>query len=127
MRSPALVSVAVVAFAVGVLVGRAGGQARPRMWADRVLDVVTDELPRKGHVVASVDHWEPGAETGRHRHPGPTVMVVLEGELEETREGRTRTLRAGQGVWHDARTEHNVRNPGTRPARALAVHLDPAG
>ncbi len=127
MRSPGLVAVAVVAFAAGVLVGRAGGQARPRMWADRVLDAVTDELPRKAHVVASIDRWEPGAETGRHRHPGPTVMVVLEGELEETRAGGTRTLHAGQGVWHEARTEHNVRNPGARPARALAVHLDPAG
>ena len=65
---------------------------------------------------------------GRHTHPGPTVFVLLEGELEETlADGRTRTLRAGQGFWNRARGAHNVRNVGSLPARALAVHLDPAG
>jgi quercetin dioxygenase-like cupin family protein len=117
-----------VAFGVGILVGQARGQAKPRMWADRLLDVVTDELPRKARVVANLDHWDPGAETGRHTHPGPTVIVVLEGELEETQaDGRTRTLRPGQGIWNGAPWTHNVRNLSGQPVRALAVHLDPAG
>ncbi|HEX2501614.1 MAG TPA: cupin domain-containing protein [Methylomirabilota bacterium] len=116
------------AFVVGVLVGQAGGQAKPRMWADPMLDVVTDELPRKARVVANLDHWDPGAGTGPHGHAGPTVFVLLEGELEETLgDGRTRTLRANQGVWNRARTQHNVRNVSGRPARALAIHIDPAG
>jgi quercetin dioxygenase-like cupin family protein len=117
-----------VAFVVGVLVGQAGGQAKPRMWADRVVDVVTDELPRKARVVANIDHWDPGSDAGRHTHPGPTVIVVLEGELEETQgDGRTRTLRAGQGFWNRARTTHIVRNVSSQPARAVAIHIDPAG
>ena len=125
MMSPGF---ALVVFIVGILVGQAGGQAKPRMWADRALDVVTDELPRRARIVANLDHWEPGAETGRHTHPGPTVFVLLEGELEETlADGRTRTLRANQGFWKPARTEHNVRNVSGRPARALAIHIDPAG
>ncbi len=111
-----------LAFAAGVAVG----QARPRMWADKVLDVTTEELPRRARVWVNVDHWEPGAETGRHTHPGPTVFVLLEGELEETlADGKTRTLRPGQGYWKPTGTEHNVRNVTTAPARALAVHLDP--
>jgi quercetin dioxygenase-like cupin family protein len=117
------------AFVVGVLIGgQAASQTKPRMWADRLLDLVTDELPRKAYVMASLDHWEPGAETGRHTHPGPTVIVLLEGELEETlADGRTRTLRAGQGIWNGARTTHNVRNTSGLPGRALAIHIDPAG
>jgi quercetin dioxygenase-like cupin family protein len=116
-----------VAFGLGVLTGQAAGQAKPRMWADRLLDVVTDELPRKARVVVNLDHWDPGAEGGRHTHPGPTVIIVLEGELEETMaDGRTRTLRPGQAVWDGARTTHNVRNLSGQPARAVAVHLDPA-
>ena len=115
------------AFAAGVAVERVRSEAKPRMWADVLLDVSTDEIPKRVRVHVNLDHWEPGAETGRHRHPGPTVIVVLEGEVEEVLgDGRTRTLKAGQAVWERARTDHNVRNVGGRPARAVAVHLDPA-
>jgi quercetin dioxygenase-like cupin family protein len=115
-----------LAFAAGLVAGRAGAQAKPRMWADTVVDVVTEELPRKARVRANVNHWEAGAETGRHTHPGPTVVVMLEGELEERfPDGRTRTLKAGEGYWNPARHDHNVRNVSGQPARALAVHLDP--
>jgi quercetin dioxygenase-like cupin family protein len=118
-------------FLAGIGVGHAVGQGSsaqraPRMWADRILDVATEEIPRRARVWTSSDHWDPGAETGRHAHPGPTVFVLLEGELEETlADGQTRTLKAVQGYWKPARTEHNVRNRGDKPARALAVHLDP--
>lgn len=123
-RSLALV---LVTFVIGILVGQAGGQAKPRMWADRLLDVVTDELPRKARVVTNMNHWDPGAETGRHTHPGPTVFVLLEGELEETlADGSTRIIRPGQAFWNRSRWQHNVRNASGQPARAVAVHIDPA-
>ena len=118
-------------FLAGIGVGRAAGQGSsapraPRMWSDRILDVPTDEIPRQTHVWVNFDHWAPGAETGRHTHPGPTVFVLLEGELDETfADGRTRTLKAGQAYWKPVSTDHNVRNRGDKPARALAVHLDP--
>ncbi len=74
-----------------------------------------------------MNHWGPGSETGRHQHPGPTVFVMLDGELEETlADGSKRTLKAGQAFWKRSRTDHNVRNVTERRARALAVHLDPA-
>src|SRR5262245_718355 len=118
-------------FLVGTGVGRVagqGGSARPapRMWSDRILDIVTEEIPTRTRVWTNFDRWDPGTETGRHTHPGPTVFVLLEGELAETfPDGRTRTLKAGQGYWKPAGIEHNVRNRGDKPARALAVHLDP--
>ena len=95
----------VCVFLAGLGVGRAAGQGSsaartPRMWGDRILDVATEEIPRRTRVWTSSDHWDPGAETGRHTHPGPTVFVLLEGELEETlADGRTRTLKAGQAYW----------------------------
>jgi len=128
MRARLMVVLCVlVAFAGGIAVERARAQAKSRMWADVVLDVATDEIPRKTRVHTNWNHWEPGAETGRHSHPGPTVFVMLEGELEETfADGRTRTLKAGQAFWKPSRTDHNVRNTSGRPAHAIAVHLDPA-
>lgn len=117
-----------LAFASGVVVEHARSQAKPRMWAEVLLNVTTREIPARTYVHANLDHWQPGAETGRHTHPGPTLLVVLEGELEETVSGnQTRRLAAGQAFWHPARREHNVKNVSDRPARALAVHLDPAG
>lgn len=118
---PVLLAV-LLAFAAGLAVG----QTKPRMWADVVLDVTTDQIPGRTHVRANLDHWEPGAETGRHEHPGPVVFVMLDGELEETlADGSTRTLKSGQAVWKPPRQAHNVKNVSARPARALAVHLDP--
>ena len=123
----AVSSLALLTFALGMVVGQARSQPKPRMWADVVLDVVTEEIPRKTRVHTNLDHWDPGAETGRHTHPGPVVFVMLDGELEETlADGKTRPLKAGQAFWKTPRTEHNVRNVSGQPARALAVHLDPA-
>ncbi|OGK88086.1 MAG: hypothetical protein A2X51_10685 [Candidatus Rokubacteria bacterium GWC2_70_24] len=117
-------------FAAGAVVGLVAGSAlsasTPRMWADVLLTRTTSEIPRKVSLRVNDDHWDPGAEGGWHRHPGPTILYVMEGELSEaTREGPN-TLKQGQTVWRPARNEHNVRNLGPGPARALAIHLDPA-
>lgn len=125
-RAVAVLSV-LLAFAAGRAVERVGAQASPRMWADVLLDLSTDEIPKRTRVRVNLDHWDPGARTGRHSHPGPTLVVVLEGELEEVlQDGQRRALRAGQAYWKRAGTEHDVQNRSPQPARALAVHLDPA-
>jgi len=112
--------------AAGFSAGSAPSQSPPRMWAEVLLQRATDEIPRKVELHVRHDRWEPGAETGRHQHPGPAILYILEGELlEETRDG-TVTLKPGQAVWRAARQEHNVRNRTGTLARALAIHLDPA-
>jgi quercetin dioxygenase-like cupin family protein len=118
---------ALVVFAAGAAGGAGALAVAPRMTAQVILDSVTDELrwPRTA-VRVNLDTWEPGAETGRHEHPGPALLYVLEGELEEIRAEGSRTLRTGQAVWSRGRTPHNVRNGGDRVARVLAVHLEAA-
>lgn len=117
-----------VAFALGIAHERVRSQATPRMWAETLLDLSTGEIPKPARVQAKHDQWEPGAETGRHSHPGPAAFVVVEGELEEVlRDGEPRALKAGQVYWKPARVEHNVKNVSGRLARAVVVHLDPAG
>jgi quercetin dioxygenase-like cupin family protein len=116
-----------VVLAGAVLAGAAAAPGQPpRMWTEVLLRLTTDEIPRRAALQVNDDRWDPGAGTGRHQHPGPTIIYVLEGELSEwTPQGQT-TLRAGQAVWRPARHEHDVRNASGRPARALAMHLDPA-
>ena len=115
-----------LAFAAGLLVAGAPGQTAPRMGTSVLLKTTTTQIPRSVALQVNDDRWEPGAETGRHQHPGPTLIYVLEGELSESTLEGTSTLKAGQAVWRPARHEHNVRNAGARPARAPAIHLDPA-
>jgi len=46
---------------------------------------VVNEIPHPANVRVHDDRWDPGAETGMHDHPGPALLVVIEGELiEET-------------------------------------------
>ena len=120
---------ATLVFLAGALAGASAlalAQAAPRMSARVLLNTVTEELRwKRTNVRLNLDLWEPGSETGAHRHPGPALLYVLEGELEETSPTGSRTLRAGEAVWNAGKREHNVKNRSSRPARALAVHLDP--
>ena len=126
MRRSGVGVLLILAFTSGLLIGRAHGQGPPRMWADVLLDLVSDTIPKKTRLHTNLDHWDPGAESGRHTHPGPTLIVVLEGELSEwVPNGPGSLLTAGHAYWRPAGQEHNVRNLSGKPARAIAVHLDP--
>ncbi len=122
-------AVVAVVFVAGVVVGGgtilAAGDAA-RVAVDVLLRTTTRDLraPRT-NVRAQVQTWDPGAETGRHHHAGPTLVYVLEGELEEKTPAGTRVIKAGEVVWDPAQHEHNIVNRTAHPARAFAVHLDP--
>ena len=46
-------------------------------------------------------------------------------ELEAAKVPTIGFLTAGHAYWRPAGQEHNVRNVSGKPARAIAVHLDP--
>lgn len=128
MRTKTVLGAALI-FAGGVATGAAAlgwAVTQSKMSAAVLLDITTEELRwAKTNVRVNLDTWEPGSATGAHQHLGPAILHVLEGELEETREGTALTLKAGQTVWNRGKIPHNVVNRTDRPARALAIHLDP--
>lgn len=66
----------------------------------------------------------PGAQTGWHQHPVPSLAYILEGELEVSlRDGTHRRFSAGQAVAEVVNTVHNGRNPGTSPARLVVFYV----
>ena len=70
--------------------------------------------------------FEPGAASAPHRHPGPVVGYVLEGDLEfQAGDAPARRLRAGDTFYEPAMVLHAVaRNPGDQArTRVLAVML----
>ncbi len=130
-RSPRLSRFAVcgLVFLLGAATGAgvvaAAGPA-PRQTARVLLDLVTHDLgPKPTRVHVNVDRWDPAAESGEHRHPGPTILYVLEGEVTAVTADGEKTYRVGDVMWHPGRRAHNMKNQTAHPARALAVHIDP--
>jgi len=60
------------------------------------------------------EHYPPGADTGpeTYSHEAEEAGLVLEGRIEITVGGETRTLVAGDGYHFNSRQPHRFRNPG---------------
>ena len=116
-----------VLVALGVtLPGDRSPASGPEVKTDVLLKRTVTDLPnRKGEVRVHLNSWEPPSETGVHDHKGPTVIYVLEGELSWVERGVPRALKAGQVFLEPAGVSHNVKNISSKPAKALAVHLNP--
>jgi quercetin dioxygenase-like cupin family protein len=66
----------------------------------------------------------PGADTGWHLHPVPSLAYILEGSLEiSLKDGSSRRVSAGQAVAEVVNTVHLGRNPGERPTRLVVFYL----
>jgi quercetin dioxygenase-like cupin family protein len=64
----------------------------------------------------------PGGQVGRHMHPVPLFVYMLEGTLSIEMEGHgTHAFSAGQGFAEVTNTWHNGRNLTDRPVRFLIV------
>ncbi|MBX9622455.1 MAG: cupin domain-containing protein [Gemmataceae bacterium] len=70
---------------------------------------------------------EPGQASPAHRHPGPVLGYVLEGEYEWAVDDRpAKVLKAGDTFYEPAGCPHRVsKNPGKVKARVLAWVLHP--
>lgn len=70
----------------------------------------------------------PGGAVGRHRHPGPCWMYVLEGTIvAQSDDGARRTFVAGETFIEDAWEWVDNVNPASAPARFLAVVVGDVG
>lgn len=70
----------------------------------------------------------PGGETGRHMHPFPTFVYVLEGAINvEMDGGAARSYKAGDSFLEVVNTWHNGKNNGTTMAKLLVVFVGVRG
>ena len=70
----------------------------------------------------------PGGQVGRHLHPVPLFVYMLEGTLSIEMEGHgTHTFSAGQGFAEVTHTWHNGRNLTDKPVRFLIVFAGQKG
>ncbi len=70
----------------------------------------------------------PGGEVGRHMHPFPNFVYVLEGQITVEAEGYpARTYSAGQSFTESVNTWHNGINRGSVPLKILVVFAGEEG
>ena len=67
----------------------------------------------------------PGTATGKHSHPTPRFVYVMEGTVILEVEGKPpQTFKAGEGFQEMPDTVHNFRNASTtEPAKALGFQI----
>lgn len=94
-------------------------------FADGEGDPIDVELDDASTLVLAEVTWTPGGSSGWHRHPGPVLVNVVEGELEVTweRDCTPRTYAAGESFLDpgEIHTATNASDDGC--ARAYATFL----
>ena len=70
----------------------------------------------------------PGGETGRHMHPYPTFVYVLEGAIDVAMDGGVvHSYKAGDSFLEVVNTWHNGKNLGQASVKALVVFVSEEG
>ena len=73
-------------------------------------------------IVAVLAEVAPGGQVGRHMHPNPLFVYILEGALTIEMEGHgSHTFSAGDGLAEVVNTWHNGRNLGDTPVKFMIV------
>jgi quercetin dioxygenase-like cupin family protein len=88
------------------------------------------EYPKtdKAEMASVIVEISPGNESGRHMHPVPTYVHVLEGTLTvEFEDGSRQAFKAGSGFLEVVNTWHNGKNLGEVPVRFLVVFAGEEG
>jgi quercetin dioxygenase-like cupin family protein len=71
-------------------------------------------------------HFEPGAETGHHRHGHDYAIVALTDcvmRIQDADGAREVRINAGEGYRRDEGVEHNVVNGGDAPMSFVEIEL----
>jgi quercetin dioxygenase-like cupin family protein len=88
------------------------------------------EYPKtdKAEIASVMIEIQPGKESGRHMHPVPTYVHVLEGTLTvEFEDGSRHAFKAESGFLEAVNIWHNVKNLGEAPLRFLVVFAGEEG
>ena len=80
---------------------------------DDAEEPIVVELDDASTVILAEATWEDGAKSGWHRHPGMSIVRMIEGEIEHTMEGDcvARTYSAGD-AWIDPGQVHKADSEG---------------
>jgi quercetin dioxygenase-like cupin family protein len=123
-RTVQMTLAAVVILASIVAIGAQQGAA-PASTGFKRIPVQQADLSVPGReVVQAIAEIQPGAESGRHTHPGEEVTYVLEGAVTLEFQGKPSvTKKAGEAFIIPPNTVHNAKNTGKTVAKAIATYI----
>ena len=82
----------------------------------------------RNQFTASLVEIAAGGQVGRHMHPVPVLVYIMEGELTVEADGQpARTYKAGQAAVEVTNTWHNGLNRGSVPVKFLVVYAGEEG
>ena len=111
-----------VSVALALCVAAGSAQQAPTFTRTQVQD--HDLSTANRHGVMSRSEFQPGAESGKHFHPGEEFGYLLEGTLELTLDGKPPVVvKAGDPIFIPAGTVHNAKNVGKTTAKVLATYV----
>ena len=119
---PLALGVAVVLTAFVAL--HAQQAAAPATGFKRTLVQQADLSTAGREVVQAIAEIQPGAESGRHTHPGEEVAYVLEGTVMLEVQGKPAVAKkAGEAFIIPPNTVHNAKNTGKAVAKVLGTYI----
>jgi quercetin dioxygenase-like cupin family protein len=124
MKQPGMLAVAVLALLATPAAAQVSFSYTPVLQSGTTAGGKTIAYPKtdSAEVTALMLAIGPGGETGRHMHPYPTFVYVLEGAIEvEMDGGVVHPYKAGDSFLEVVNTWHNGKNKGTTPAKVLVV------
>ena len=109
---------------IGIALGAIGGQRlNAQQEPIKRTDLLTTDLAeiKNSEMHVWVADLAPGAATGRHSHPTPRFVYVIEGAVVLEMDGQSpQTFKAGQAFAEPPNVVHNFRNASaTASAKAL--------
>lgn len=82
----------------------------------------------RNQLTARLVEIAPGGQVGRHMHPVPVMVYIMEGELTVEADGQpARTYKPGEAAVEVVNTWHNGLNRGRVPVRFLVVYMGEEG
>ena len=124
MKTIAVVAVAAASLIAVPAAAQVNFKATPILQSGATVSGAPLAYPKtdSAEVTALVLEIGPGGETGRHMHPNPTFVYILEGAIDVEMDGAmAHTYKAGDSFLEVLNTWHNGKNTGMTPAKILVV------
>jgi quercetin dioxygenase-like cupin family protein len=111
------------AWAQGAASGPVGLTVKPILQTTTTVTGQPIQFPQgEGELTAVIAEVAPGGQVGRHMHPVPLFVYILDGTLTIDMEKHgTHVFKAGQGFAEIVHSWHNGRNLEDKPVRFLIV------